>query len=91
VGLVFVVVPGGFIVVLSALYSAAAGLAGLVGLAAASRWQLRASCARPGNASFENPSRVARSSFGPRGAVAQGRRPPGKQRSWVEWAPKLVL
>jgi hypothetical protein len=37
VGLVFVVVPGGFIVVLSALYYASVGFIGLVGMAAASR------------------------------------------------------
>ena len=43
VGLVFVVVPGGFIVVLGGLYYAAAGLVGLLGLAARQRRQAGAS------------------------------------------------
>ena len=37
VGLVFVVVPGGFIVVLGAVYYVLAGFTGLVGFAAAKR------------------------------------------------------
>ena len=42
-GLVFVVVPGGFIVVLGGLYYAAAGVVGLLGLAARQRRQAGAS------------------------------------------------
>ena len=68
VGLVFVVVPRGFIVVLIALYYASVGFTGLVGLAAASRGQ-PGGRARPANVSFGNASRLARSSFGARGAV----------------------
>jgi hypothetical protein len=70
VGLVFVVVPGGFIVALSALYYASVGFIGLVGMAAASRGRPGSSRGRPAEVSVGNASRLARSSLGPRGAVA---------------------
>ena len=69
-GVVFVVVPGGFIIVLGALYYAAVGLTGLLGLAAGARSRDRASRARRTNTGFENASRSGRSSLGPRGAIA---------------------
>ena len=68
-GVVFVVVPGGFIIVLGALYYAAVGLTGLLGLAASGRSRDRASRARRTNTGFENASRSGRSSLGPRGAM----------------------
>jgi hypothetical protein len=70
VGVVFVVVPGGFIVVLGGLYFAATGFAGLLGLAANRRWRPRASRVRSANIGFENTSPSGRASFGPRGAIA---------------------
>ena len=70
VGVVFVVVPGGFIIVLGAFYYAATGLAGLLGLAARRRWRARASHARQANTAPEKTSPPRRAPFGPRGAIA---------------------
>lgn len=63
-------IPGGFILVLGGLYYALAWLfTGLLGLAVSRRRQARASRVRP-NASSENVTRSARSSFGSRPAIA---------------------
>lgn len=70
VGIVFVVVPDGFIIVLGALYYAATWFAGLLGLAASRRWRARASHARRTNTTFEKTSPSRRAQFGPRGVIA---------------------
>jgi hypothetical protein len=70
IGVVFVVVPGGFIVVLAGLYYAAAGFTSLLGLEVTRRWRARRSRVRRADASFENAARSGRSSSGPRGAIA---------------------
>jgi membrane protein implicated in regulation of membrane protease activity len=70
VGLVFVVIPGGFIVVLGGLYYAAAGFTSLLGLEATGRWRARRSRVRRADTSFENASPSRRSSSGPRRAIA---------------------
>jgi hypothetical protein len=70
VGVVFVVVPGGFIIVLAGLYYAAAGLTSLLGLEVARRWRAGRSRVRPTSPSFENASPSSRSSSGRRGAIA---------------------
>jgi hypothetical protein len=63
-------IPGGFILVLGGLYYALAWLfTGLLGLAVSRRRQARASRVRA-NASSENVTRSARSSFGSRPAIA---------------------
>ena len=69
VGLVFFVVPGGFIIVLAGLYYAAAGFTGLLGLEASRRWRTRRSRVRRADTSFENASPSSRSSSGRRGAI----------------------
>jgi hypothetical protein len=69
-GVVFVVVPGGFIIVLGALSYAATGFAGLLGLAASRRSRARASHARRANTTFEKTSPSRRAPLGPRGAIA---------------------
>jgi hypothetical protein len=69
VGLVFVVVPGGFIIVLGGLYYAVLGFTGLLSLAASGRWRAGTS-RRRANTSREEAPRSARSSFGPRTAAA---------------------
>jgi hypothetical protein len=69
VGLVFVVIPGGFIIVLGGLYYAFVGFTGLLGLAVSRRPRARASRVRP-NRGSENASRSGRSSFGSRRAIA---------------------
>lgn len=66
---VFVCIPGGFIVVLGALYYALVGFTGLLGLAVRRRPRARASQVPP-NTSSENASRSGRSSFGSRRAIA---------------------
>jgi hypothetical protein len=70
VGLVFVVVPGGFIVVLGGLYYAWVGFTGLLGFAAARRWQARGSRIRRAHANFDPGSRPRQPSVAPRGAPA---------------------
>jgi hypothetical protein len=72
-GVVFVVVPGGFIIVLGGLYYAAMWLAGSLGLAANRRWRARASRVRRATTTFGNMSPSGRASFSPRGAI--GRNP----------------
>jgi hypothetical protein len=62
VGVVFVVVPGGFIVVLAGLYYAAAGFTSLLGLAATRRWRARRSRVRRADARSSYASRSGRSS-----------------------------
>jgi hypothetical protein len=69
VGLVFVVIPGGFIVVLGGLYYAFVGLTGLLGLAVSRRRRAGASRVPP-KTSFENASRSGRSPFDPGRAIA---------------------
>jgi hypothetical protein len=69
VGLVFVVVPGGFIIVLGGLYYAVLGFTGLLALAARGRWRAGAS-RRRANTSRDEAPRSGRSSFGPRPAAA---------------------
>jgi hypothetical protein len=69
-GLVFVVVPGGFIIVLGGLYYAGMGLTGLLGLAASQRRQANASRVRQRNARFETPLPFSRSPSHRRGAIA---------------------
>jgi len=68
-GVVFVVVPGGFIIVLGGLYYATMWLASLVGLAANRRWRARASRMRRTNTNLGNIAVSGRASFGPRGAI----------------------
>jgi hypothetical protein len=70
IAVVFVVVPGGFIVVLAALYYAAAGFTSLLGLEATRRWRGRRPRVRLAETSFENASASGRSSSGRRGAIA---------------------
>lgn len=69
-GVVFVVVPGGFIIVLGGLYYAATGFAGLLGLAANSRWRARASRAPRANTTFGDTTPAGRAPSRPRGAIA---------------------
>jgi hypothetical protein len=69
VGVMFVVVPGGFIIVLAGLYYAVAGFTGLLGLEATRRWHARRSRVRRADTSFENASPSTRSSSGRRGAI----------------------
>jgi hypothetical protein len=69
-GLVFVVVPGGFIIVLGGLYYAGMGLTGLLGLAASRRRQANASRGRRRNTRFETPLPFSRAPSGRRGAIA---------------------
>lgn len=69
-GVVFVVVPGGFIVVLGGLYYVAVALTGWLGLAVRGRSRDRSSRGRRGYTSVENASRSGRSSLGPRGGIA---------------------
>jgi hypothetical protein len=73
VGIVFVVVPGGFIIVLAGLYYAAAGFNGLLGLEATRRRGARRSRVRRADTSFENASPSSRSSS--RRREARGPRP----------------
>ena len=61
IGVVFVVVPGGFIIVLAGLYYAAAGFTSLLGLEVTRRWRARRSRVRRADTSFENASRSGRS------------------------------
>jgi hypothetical protein len=70
IGVVFVVVPGGFIVVLAGLYYAAAGFTSLLGLEVTRRWRARRSRVGRADVSLENASRSGRSSSGRRGAIA---------------------
>jgi energy-converting hydrogenase Eha subunit C len=77
VGLIFVVVPGGFIIVLGALYYVAVGVAGSLGLAAIRRLGARVSRVRRTGPSFENASPSRRSSSGRRGAIAPRQLPVG--------------
>jgi hypothetical protein len=70
IGVVFVVVPGGFIIVLAGLYYAAAGFTSLLGVEVTRRWRARRSRVRRTSPSFENASPSGRSSSGPRGAIA---------------------
>jgi hypothetical protein len=69
VGIVFVVIPGGFIIVLGGLYYALVGFTGLLGLAVSRRRRAGARQLRP-NTTSENASRSGRSSFDPRRAIA---------------------
>lgn len=69
VGVVFVVIPGGFIIVLGGLYYALVGFTGLLGLAVGRQRRVRASRVPP-NTSSENASRSGRSLFGSRQAIA---------------------
>jgi hypothetical protein len=69
-GVVFVVVPGGFIVVLGGLYYMAVALTGVLGLAVRGRSRDRSSRGRRGHTSVENASRSGRSSLGPHGGIA---------------------
>jgi len=69
VGVVFVVVPGGFIIVLCGLYYTMVGFTGLLGLSVSGRRRAGASRV-PANTSSENRSRPGRSSFDPRLATA---------------------
>ena len=62
VGVVFVVVPGGFIVVLAGLYYAAAGFTSLLGVAATRRWRARRSRVRRADAGSAYASPSGRSS-----------------------------
>jgi hypothetical protein len=70
IGVVFVVIPGGFIIVLAGLYYAAAGFTSLLGLEVTRRWRARRSRVRRSETSLENASRSGRRSSGPRGAIA---------------------
>lgn len=69
-GSTFVVVPGGFIIVLVGLYDTATGFASLLGVAASRLRRTHASRERRTNPSFENASPSSRSSSGRRGAIA---------------------
>ena len=69
IGVVFVVVPGGFIVVLAGLYYAAAGFTSLLGLSVTRRWRARRSRVRRADTSFEHASRSGRRSSGARGVI----------------------
>jgi hypothetical protein len=70
VGLVFVVVPGGFIIVLGAFYYAAVGVAGPLGLGAIRRGRARMSRVRRTGPGFGNASPSSRTSSARRGALA---------------------
>ncbi|MFL5865193.1 MAG: hypothetical protein ACJ780_31245 [Solirubrobacteraceae bacterium] len=91
-GVVFVVVPGGFIVVLGGLYYAAMWFGGLLWFAANRRWRARSSRVRRANTTIENTSPSGRASFGPRRATAPS---PGAVRLTNDRAagaaPSLVL
>jgi hypothetical protein len=69
-GVVFVVVPGGFIIVLGGLYYTATWFAGLLGLAANRRWRAHTLRVRPANPSIERTPLPGRASFGPPGVIA---------------------
>jgi hypothetical protein len=71
IGVVFVVIPGGFIIVLAGLYYAAAGFTSLLGLEVTRRWRARSSRVRRADKSFENASPSGGRSSGPRGAIAR--------------------
>jgi hypothetical protein len=61
VGIIFVVVPGGFIIVLAGAYYASAGVLGLVGLATTSWRRQTRTNRRPAKASSTFPSPIRRS------------------------------
>lgn len=63
-GVVFVVVPGGFILVLGALYYALTTVAGLLGLAAAERWRARAARVRGASTTVEHRSPLGQAALG---------------------------
>jgi hypothetical protein len=91
VGLVFMVIPGGFIVVLGGFYYALVWLTGLLGLAVSRRRRSRASRVPP-NTSSENASRSGRSSFGSPRAVAARPTAFGSTTHPAVWsAPNLEL
>jgi membrane protein implicated in regulation of membrane protease activity len=69
IGVVFVVVPGGCIVVLAGFYYLAAGFTSLLGLEVTRRWRGRRSRVRRTSPRFENVS-SSRSSSGRRGTIA---------------------
>ena len=89
VGVVFVVVPGGFIIVLGGLYYLATGFAGLLGLAATGRWRARASRVRLANMTGEHRLPSGPVAFGPRRAIAPVAVPLSTDRM-VRSAPRLV-
>ena len=68
-GVVFFVVPGGFIIVLGGLYYVTAGFAGLLGLGANKRWQARASRAGRAHTTFANTPPAIRATSRQRGAI----------------------
>jgi hypothetical protein len=69
VGVVFVVVPGGFIIVLGAFYYAAVGVGGPLGLGAIRRGRARTSLGRRTGPDFESASPSGRGSSARRGAI----------------------
>lgn len=70
VGLVFVVIPGGFIVVLAGLYYGAAGFTSLFGLEVTRRLRAPRSRVRRADTGFEQASPSGQTSSGPRATTA---------------------
>jgi membrane protein implicated in regulation of membrane protease activity len=96
VGIVFVVVPGGFIVVLGGLYWASAEFVGLSGLAASRRRRAARSRTRRARRTSVLVPQTKRRRFDPAGAVAPGAstvalrndRTPGRAPSLVVHRPR---
>jgi hypothetical protein len=88
-GVVFVVVPGGFIIVLGGLYYAATGFAGFLGVATTGPWRTRASRVRQANTTVARRSPSGHASLDPRRAIAPVAVPITTDRV-VRPAPSLV-